>query len=156
MSYANIYYNGATIESLALSKSKAGNVQLIVQFHHENGDPPLYLSFSDAALPYTEEKLRNMGWDPVENGWDVDTLVENQSIVGNVVDLVCEEEDYNGKATIKVKFVNECGSRGAKEKLSSGEAKSFTAGLRSRLGVTGGANKAPPKKAAKPAEKTPF
>lgn len=149
-----------TVKSLALGKSGQGSEQLAVAFTTDDERHPnvtAYLYFSDASIPFTEKKLIALGWDPSQNNWMLDELVESQSIVGNVVDLVCAEEIYNDKPTLKVKFINEKGGVAMKEKMSSHEASAFSTKLRQRLGVTGGAKKRVTSKASsKKDEEPPF
>ena len=153
MAYENdIYLDGATVAALSLGKTSTGKTQLAITFETTQGKLTVYKYFTDAAMPYTEADLRTLGWDPQENGWRVDDLLESQEIVGNVCNLVCGYEDYNGKQTLKVKFINDVnGGGGMNEKLSPDDAKAFTNSLRQQLGVTGGAKRKAAPKAKPPA-----
>jgi hypothetical protein len=147
----DIYFNEATVESVALSKTSAGKPQLCITF--DTGDEPRHVTayrfFTDASLPYTEKDLRALGWDPVENAWRIDDLVELEPIRGNKADLTCAWEEYEKSdgtvsKSLKVKFINPVGGGGAvRDRMDANEAKTFAAQLRQKLGVTGGAARRP-------------
>lgn len=109
------------------------NPQIIVQFEDEEGNTiSAYLFCTEKAWPYTEEKLQNMGWDPVQHGYRFEELNEDPSpIAGNAAEIVTDEETYDGKTRTKVKFINPPGGR--IERMEAGEAQAFAAKLRQRL-----------------------
>lgn len=143
----DIYIDGAVVKSVALGKTKDGKPQIAIMFDTTDEtyrQVTVYRFFTDAAMPYTEQDLRTLGWDPVVNGWRIDDLIDLQSIRGAVVDLVCAMETYEDKPRLKVKFINAPGGGGGmKDRMEPDEAKAFTTQLRARLGVTGGAARRP-------------
>jgi len=54
-------------------------------------------------------------------------------MVGHSVDIVIVDDEWNGKRSLKVKYINPIG--GPVKKLEPGEAESFADRLRSQLGV---------------------
>lgn len=121
---------------------KNGNLQINVGFvQPETGDTiTAYLHTTDKAWPYTEEKLRNMGWDPVVYGYRFEDLnMDPSPMQGFKAQIVVEAETYEGKTRHKVKFINAPG--GGIQRLEPAEAQSFAAKLRARL--TGQSHLAP-------------
>ena len=132
-------------------------MQLAVTFDTDDAEHPTltgYLFFSDAAMEVTERALRALGWDPLEQNWAIDDLIASDDIMGAKVSLTCAFEEYEGKRRFKVKFINELGGGSLKERLSDDEARAFTAGLRQKLGVTGGSKRKPT--GVKQEEEVPF
>jgi len=131
--------NAAVVRSV-LGVAGTGKQQLAVtyEYHDEEGQRRLVTSyhfFTDAALPWTVEALRAMGWDPERNNWDVLSLDDTDILKGREVVLVLEEEEYpegSGQFHTKVRFVNAPGGAGV-ERLAPDEAKAFAADLRRRL-----------------------
>ena len=141
----DIYLDG-TVKSYGLGKTSRGNVQLAVTFDTDSSEHPAvtgYLFFSEAAMEVTERALRALGWDPLEQNWAIDDLIASDDIIGAKVSLTCAYEEWEGKQRFKVKFINEVGGGTLKERLSDDEARAFTAGLRQKLGVTGGSKRKP-------------
>ncbi|NUN51409.1 MAG: hypothetical protein HUU06_01300, partial [Planctomycetaceae bacterium] len=130
----------ATVVKSVLGVAGTGKQQLAVTFEYqdEEGRRRLVTSFhffTDAALPWTVEALRAMGWDPEANNWDVLSLDDTDVLKGRAVVLVLEEEEYpegSGQFHTKVRFVNAAGGAGV-ERLAPEEAKAFAADLRKRL-----------------------
>jgi len=88
----------ATVVQSVLGVAGTGKQQLAVTFeyHDEEGRRRLVTSyhfFTDAALPWTVEALRAMGWDPEANNWDILSLDETSILKGCAVVLVLEEEE---------------------------------------------------------------
>ena len=131
--------NASVVQSV-LGVAGTGKQQLAVTFEYqdEEGRRRLVTSyhfFTDAALPWTVEALRAMGWDPEQNNWDVLSLDATDLLKGREVVLVLEEEEYpegSGQFHTKVRFVNAPGGAGV-ERLAPDEAKAFASDLRKRL-----------------------
>ena len=74
---------------------------------------------TDAAFPYTMKLLTEvLGWDA---GDDLNDWNGTGNFVGMECDLVLAEEEYNGKVSTKVKFVNRKGGgsqKPAEDKLA--------------------------------------
>ena len=106
-----------------------------------------YGSFSGAALPYTLEKMRTAGWRG-------DDLADLSSIGGPKtpdVQLVIEHEEYNGKLSAKVKFINSLGGVAMKEVLDAKAAQTFAARMRGAVLAHNQSTGAPTKPPATPA-----
>jgi hypothetical protein len=86
-----------------------------------------YGFFTEAAMGYTFEKMRTLGW----TGSDVSDL----SGIGESgeVEIVCSEETYNSKTLIKVQFINALGSAGMgiKNTMDAAGKKAFAEKMKS-------------------------
>jgi len=142
-----------------LSKSSQGNGQVVVSFRNEAGETiDAYLSCTDAAWQYTEQKLKTLGWDPAENDFDLRPLNagEESPITGSETEINVIEDSYNGKTSLKVGWI---GPRAGAAALPEDEMDAFAAELRKRLIASKGAPKPAARPAAKPATRangTPF
>jgi hypothetical protein len=117
-----------TVISTKLGKAGTGKEQIAVEFQNGRGEHATwYGSFSEKALPYTLKALENCDWDGESDGWNVSVLCRKGSIVGHEAEIVLEEEEYQGKARIKVSWVNRVGEGGGgmKEVLSEDAAEAF-------------------------------
>lgn len=127
------------VKQTALGESKNTKaMQIAVTFADVvNGDTiTTYLPCSKKAWPYTEEKLRNCGWDAAANGYRFEELNADPSpIAGNDVEIVVDLEEYNGKPDARVKFINVPGA--GPKRMDDAEAGSFADRLRRQLGVSG-------------------
>ncbi len=119
--------------ALAESGEHKDTPQIIVQFQDLNNDTiTAYLFCTEKAWPYTAEKLCTLGWDPVKRGYRFEELNADPSpIVGNFVEIVVDEEEYEGKKRNKVKFINPTGGR--IERMEPAAAVSFAERLRRRI-----------------------
>ncbi len=67
--------------SLQFGLSKAGNEQISVDLKLENGMVvTAFLSFSEAAKPYSEERLRALGWGGAGSALDDTTLTQRVKV----------------------------------------------------------------------------
>lgn len=156
----DIYLEG-TVKSYGLGKTQSGKVQLAITFDTQDGEHPTvtgYLFFTDAAMEITERALAALGWPPSQKAWAIDDLVQSDELIGAKASLTCAWETFEGKERFKVKFINEVGGAGLKERLTDEEARSFVAQLRQKLGVTGGAKRtaSKPKPVTVPDDEIPF
>lgn len=98
----------ATVEGGMLTRSSSkGTEQVAVEFRLAEGPDngsriTAYLALTEGRLPYTVKELRICGWQ----GDDLSNL---DSIKGNEVELVLDEDTYNGKTRVKVAFINRPG-----------------------------------------------
>ncbi len=86
-----------------------------------------FFSFSDAAVDYTMEKMRNAGWQ----GDDVAAL-ESLSPSQTDCSIVIKHEEYEGKVSAKVAFVNNGGKVKMAAPLEGGQRQSFAARMRGK------------------------
>jgi hypothetical protein len=86
---------GRVVKSV-LAMTGTGKQQVAVTFEYldQHGEKR-YVSwfgfFTDAALPWTVEALRALGWDPEENDWNVGSLDGTEMLRGREAVLVLEE-----------------------------------------------------------------
>lgn len=76
---------------------------IVVRFQtNTGGEIEGWFCLSEASLPYTIEKLDNLGW----NGDNIEDLDNTDVLVGAPCFIVVGDEEYDGKMRTKVKFVN--------------------------------------------------
>jgi hypothetical protein len=121
----------AKLTSKEWCKSSKGAEQLALAFEVVDGAQvgnhiTEFLSFSDAALQYTEKKMRTLGWTGVD--------LEDLSTLGSAeVDIVVQPEVWEGNERMRVKFINAPGSIGTITPLGDGERKAFAARMRAKI-----------------------
>ena len=126
----------------ALGESGAKKTpHVAIQFEGEMGDRiSAYLFLSDAAWPYTKEKLSTLGWDADVRGHRFEELNESPSpLAGQKAEIVVVVENYDGKVRHKVQYINTPGS--GVERMEPAAARTFADTLRKRL-LSGGKAKA--------------
>jgi len=137
------------IVSHVLTKSsQKGTPCMAVVFEDDAGEHITYYGYlSDAALEYTLKALAAMGWDAAQHDGRIDVLNGTDLLLGHKVEIVVDEEEYEGKVRAKVRFVNEIGG-GMGERMAPEEGRSFAAQLRAKILAAKG-----PKPNAAPARK---
>lgn len=138
----------ARASSWGLGESKSGKEQLAIEFRLTDPEAPTklitaFLFFTEKTFDRTIESLRHCGWQG-------DDLTNLSGLDANEVDLVLEEEEYEGKRQTKVKWINRCGGLTLKAPLSEDKARTFAASMRDRIRALDASAGRP---AAKPAAK---
>lgn len=113
-----------------LGMSSTGKEQIGVMFELTGGEHAgkhltWFGFFSEGAVDRTIESLRHCGWDS-------DSLAELDSLSANEVELVVEDEEYEGKWRSKVKWVNRVARLQMKEQMSPAQVQAFAARLRGK------------------------
>lgn len=147
-------YRGRPV-SAALGLTSKGNEQIAVTF--ELVDPPgervtWYGFFTEKTTDRTIQSLRYCGW----TGNDLSVFVDGQELppgVDQEVDLVVEHNEYEGKVTARVAWVNSGGGMGLRNALSQDQAKSFAERMKRQIGALDKINGRP---ASTEVAKTPF
>jgi hypothetical protein len=129
-------YRGRPVAA-ALGLASTGTEQIAVQF--DLVDPPgeritWYGYFTDATTERTIESLRHCGWRDPNN--DLSVFVAGEPLpVGfdQEVELVVQQEAYNGKTQTKVAFVNGGGGLALKNALDKGQAQSFAERMKRQI-----------------------
>jgi|GEM_PF-1281403 len=85
-----------------------------------------YGYFTEATFERTIEALRHCGWE----GDDLSNL---QGLDAHEVDLVIEDEEYNGSIAPKVQFVNRPGGLALSAPMGVEKTKAFAASMRDRI-----------------------
>jgi len=118
--------------SAQYGESEGGNLQIAVDLNvPELGRTvTCFLSFTQAAYPYSVDRLRAMGWQ----GHDIMDL---DGIDANEVDLDIFEDVYQGKKNWKVEIVSGPGKVAMKKAVDKSEF------ARRLAAITGGASAAP-------------
>lgn len=107
--------------------------------------------FTDKTWERTIESLRYMGW----KGQDLSQL---DGLDANEVDLVIDDETYEGKTRAKVQWVNRVGGLALKAPLSGDKRKAFAASMRDKIktfDAASGQPKAKASSASRPAGQRP-
>lgn len=114
----------ARAKSTSVGESKSnGNLQVGVLFEITDPSQPegstitYYGTVTEKSLEYVYAALQVCGWkgDMLS---DFDDLDDASKLLPNEVELIIEDEEYKGRMTPKVKFVNRIG--GAKLKFEAG------------------------------------
>jgi len=122
----------AKAQEWGLGQSSKGTEQVGVLFELTEGDAKgiritWYGSFSEAAAAFTLKGLRACGWE----GTDVLELeTAHAGLDKNEVSLVIEQEEYQGKTSAKVQWVNPIGGVGLKTPLDPAQKQSFAARMK--------------------------
>lgn len=143
----------ARAKQWGLGESSTGKEQVGISFDITTPDADIqtitaYLYFTEQTWERTVESLRHCGW----TGTDVSDLT---GLDANEVELVIEDDTYDGKTRPKVKWINRIGGLELKAPLSGEKLKAFSAVLQMRIQAMGapGAKlkaKAPPAHRAAP------
>lgn len=117
----------------AFGLAKSGNEQIGVEFDllDRPGERMTWFgSFAPKALEFTLKALRACGW----TGSDLAELDANMGgLEQNEVVLVVEHEEYQGKVSARVRWVNAGGGVGMSNPLDQGGLKSFAARMRAQI-----------------------
>lgn len=120
----------ARAKEWALGVSSTGKEQIGVMFELVGGEHAgkhitWFGYFTDGAVDRTLESLRHCGWDS-------DNLADLDSLGANEVDLVVDDEEYEGKWRSRVKWVNRVSRLQMKEQMSPAQVQAFAAKLRGK------------------------
>lgn len=107
-----------------------------------------YGYFTEATADRTIEAMRYMGW----TGTDFAAL---EGLDANEVELVVEDEEYEGNVRAKVQWVNKPGGLGIKAPLVGDRLKTFAAQMKGRVAQFDAAGGRPAPAPAKPAAAKP-
>lgn len=109
--------------SIQFGKSSKGNEQISVDLDLGEGRVvSTFLSFSEAARPYSEERLMALGWKGKGNPLD-------ESALTNDVDVRIAHRVFEGKEQLDVQIQTGSGRVKMKEPLNEGERAAFLARL---------------------------
>jgi len=144
----------------ALGMAETGSYQVGVEFLFTDGpnkDSTItwYGYFTEKTKERTIESLKIAGL----KGVDISDLSSLSASDTPTVQIVLEEEEYQGNRQVKVKWVNKIGGLAMKNQLDESGAKQFAALMRGDLAAYdaehgGGAKPAPKPNGAKPASDT--
>ncbi len=121
----------AKITDYAITKTKKGAPMAMIRFSfNENQSITWYGTFSsEKSSEITCEALAVCGWttnNPADlaKGAGSGVLDENKAI-----SIVLASEEWEGKTTMKVKYINQAGGSGFRDKMSQAEAAQLFSGL---------------------------
>jgi hypothetical protein len=117
-----------------MCRSKGGAEQLALRFEVTAGDKAgaqitEFLSFSDAALKYTVEKMRTCGWSGAD-------LADLETLGSTEVEIVVRmKQDPGYEPRMRVQFINSVGGGAVavKSALSDSEKRAFAAKMRAAI-----------------------
>ncbi|MBA3841074.1 MAG: hypothetical protein H0X39_00365 [Actinobacteria bacterium] len=120
----------ARAQEWGLGVSSTGKEQLAVMFafvggEHDGKHITWFGYFTDGAVDRTLESMRHCGWDS-------DSLAELDALGANEVELVIEDEEYDGKVRSRVKWVNRVAKLALKEQMNHVQVAAFAARLRGK------------------------
>lgn len=110
-----------------------------------------YGTFTEAAFEYTMGAIRVAGF----KGEDISDLSSLADGVAPEVILVVIHEEYNGKISSKVRFINSTGGMALKQALQPDQAKAFAQRLKGKILAFDKSAGAPPARSATPAGRPP-
>lgn len=113
----------------ALGHSSNGTEQIAVLFDYVDSEGPQTITwfgyFTEAACDRTIEALRYCGWE----GDDFGRL---EGLDKNEVELVLENDTYEGKTRLKVQWVNRLAALALKAPMDSNQIAAFAARMRGK------------------------
>lgn len=120
----------ARAKEWALGMSQTGKEQIAVLFELADGELAgqtitWFGYFTDNTLDRTLDSLRHCGWQS-------DSLADLDHLDTNEVEIVVEEDTYEGKTRSKVRWVNRPSRLALKEQLNPQAIQAFAARLRGR------------------------
>lgn len=119
-----------------LSESKEKKTPcLVVVFEDESArriSHSLYLS--EKAMPYTLDTLTDvLGWDVAADDFQMEAINGTDRLLNRECQIVVDEEQYEGKTFLRVKYVNAKGYVPGAPQLDDDAAKRLGAELRQRI-----------------------
>lgn len=118
----------ARVIDVELGYTDSGNEQVALLFETQTGETiSWYGTFTEKATPYTIKDLRACGW----TGNDLATLgVED---LASDVEIVVEEDMYNGKSRLKVKWINGANRLNVKNRMTPAQKAAFGVKLKGAI-----------------------
>jgi hypothetical protein len=97
----------AVVQDVWLGVSRGGTDYIAVRFatspgELNGGEITWYGYLSEKAAPYTLKNLRTLGWQ----GTMIGELDKRPELIPSPVDIVCEEEEYQGTTSTRVRWIN--------------------------------------------------
>ena len=141
------YRARARAEGAYVGETSNGNEQLIIPFDlTQPGHEGEHLTWY--AVLKTEKQLARAIESLKYCGWTGANILDLSGIDGNEVELDIQPDEYKGKTSLKIKWVNPLGGGGPKApRLADDKAAAFAAKVARLLGA--------PAPAAKPAQQRP-
>lgn len=120
----------ARAKEWALGVSSTNKEQIAVMFEllggeHAGKHITWFGYFTDGTVDRTLESLRHCGWES-------DSLAELDTLGNCDVELVIEDEEYEGKWRSKVKWVNRIAKLALKEQMNPAQVAAFAARMRGK------------------------
>lgn len=114
--------------SAALGETKNGKEHVAIQFD-VNGERVTYYGFfgTDKQTEFTVKALRTCGW----TGDDLTAIQLSTA----PVELVVEEQEYNGQPQVRVKYVNPIGGK-ARQAMDAAKARAFAERMKAKVAAT--------------------
>lgn len=145
----------AKAKSWALAEASTGNPEVAVEFEFaidesQTASLTWHGFLGDNTFDRTIESLRFCGWTG-------DDLTDLSGLDTKEVVIVIENEEYKGKVSPKIQWVNRAGGLAVKTPMSAEKAKTFAAAMRGKIRALDAAKgvKPPPKPANGGAPKDP-
>ena len=110
---------------IANDKEQVALMLQIVGGDHDGKSIAWFGYFSDKTAERTLESLRYCGWD-------TDDLAQLDGIYKNEVEIVVEDEEYQGKWRSRVKWINRASKLSLKNTMDANALKAFSARMRSQ------------------------
>jgi len=126
------------VKGTKVGESAGGTPCIEIEFVTLDGSGTImaWKYLTEKAWPYTEENLKDLGWDAAERGYNFEELnTDDQSpLAGVACRIAVEQEEYQGKTKHRVKFINRAGS--GRATLDDTQVSGTLDAFRKKIGVT--------------------
>lgn len=124
----------ALLKEATFALSEGGDEMIVMQFEFVDGE---YAGTTRKwwGMFNTDERADRTMDAMRANGWAGEDVLDLSFVGSKEVELVCEDEHYNGKVYPKIIFVNGAQRLEVKNQLSGARLKSFAAKMKGRLAV---------------------
>lgn len=130
----------ARVGEVALSTTKSGKDQVSISLAVIDGDNEEYHTyygyFSDGALSITLKALRTCGWKGTN-------LLEVEKLGGQIVQVVLDNETWEGKTRLKVKWINDGSGPVVQGRMDDAQKRAFADRMAGKILAAGGDEKTP-------------
>jgi hypothetical protein len=132
---AGTYKGRGVAGSAQMGMTQNGADQIAIDLHIPELGRVLttFLFFTDAAKPYSIDRLRALGWDETSDDPSLPGIDRNE------VDVVVKYETYKGEEKMKVEILTGGGKVTLKEQMTDSQKRSFMSALKSAAKQAGGA-----------------
>lgn len=148
-------YNARALRA-ALGMTSTGKEQVAVEWALLDGSNRKITSYhyfsSDKAVEISMDGLRTAGFRGNDLS-DLSTLCHSEGCPTPECEIVIVHEEYNGKTSAKVQFINSTGGRALSAPLDDAKAKAFAARMKGAIAAydqSCGTNPAPRRAASRP------
>lgn len=151
-------FDPARVVGSWLGTTRSGKERVEIAFEYEGQRAVYHGYLTDKAWPYTEDALKNLGWNPADHDYDLSQLNDGDksALVGMTAHIEVKVETWvrddgtEGQMS-KVAWINEVGSEGKRGGgMAPDEAKTFAAKFKAKHLAKAGQSARPTKSVPNP------